>query len=213
MSTLAVVGPIGNELSAKRQENLYPISNYGKSKLEGEKLLWPYLKNKNIKILRAPAIYGKRDKDMRQYFDIVKKGIAPVVGNGKTKITLINVLELVKFIYRITVENEKRGIFYIYDNNIYSTKDIALISKEVINKKALLLNIPKFLVYIAALINEKVGRNYIFNREKYREMTTSWSYEGNDYNLIGEEPIIDLKKGLGLLFLKNNLPNKKKIIK
>jgi len=66
-----------------------------------------------------------------------------------------------------------------------------------INKKALKVKIPKFLVYIAAFINEKISKDYIFNRDKYMELTAeSWAYKKNDFFIINKNKPKSLKEGL-----------------
>jgi len=205
MSSLAVVGPKKKDNSVKnpnRKTDLNPITKYGKSKLLGEKIHWKYLnKNLNINILRAPSIYGKRDKEMKQFFDLIKKGVAPVIGRGNNKFTLINVTDLVKFIHEITINKNNNGIFYIYDDNIYTMNNFTKIAKKIINKKALKIKIPKFLVYIAAFINEKISKNYIFNRDKYMELTAaSWAYKKNDIFTINGDKPKSLKEGLKELY-------------
>lgn len=201
MSSLAVVGPKKKDNrieNPNRKSNLNPITKYGKSKLLGEKIHWKYLnKNLNINILRAPSIYGKRDKEMKQFFDLIKKGVAPIIGRGNNKFTIINVTDLVEFIYYITINRDTPGIFYIYDDNIYTMNTFTKKSKTIINKKALKVKIPKFLVYIAAFINEKISKDYIFNRDKYMELTAeSWAYKKNDFFIINKNKPKSLKEGL-----------------
>ncbi|TYB30649.1 MAG: NAD(P)-dependent oxidoreductase [Candidatus Mcinerneyibacterium aminivorans] len=184
MSSLAVAGPRQNENDIPtRTKDLNPLSKYGKSKLLGEKIHWDYLDDPslNINILRAPSIYGQRDKEMKQFFDMISKGIAPVIGLGKNKITLIHVKDLVNFIFNITTRANKSSINYIYDGNIYSQKKLAQIAKNAINDKALTVYIPPILAFLAAIINEKISDDYIFNREKYREMRRDWAYKENDF--------------------------------
>ncbi len=203
MSSLAVAGPKTQENETPtRTKNLNPISMYGKSKLLGEKIHWDYLNNSslNINILRAPSIYGKRDKEMKQFFDLIKKGFSLILGMGKNEVTLIHVKDLVKFIFEKTVHDNESSISYIYDNNLYTQKKLAHISKKALNNKAITLYIPPFIAKFAALINEKISDDYIFNREKYREMRSNWGYLGNDFDKIDDKIQYDLYKGLKQIY-------------
>jgi len=206
LSTLAVLGPkdFGNP-DPVRMTDMHPLSQYGASKLEGEQYHWPHLTDPscNIKIVRAPGIYGDGDKDVRQLFDMVKRGIMPVPLTGKGKATLLHVRDMVQFAYAITLHSSEKGIFHIYDGMVYSWNDIARIARKVINRFAVKVWLPKRLMYFAAFVNEKFAKNDIFNREKCREFTAlDWAYTPNDFNRIGSEPEWGLERGLRSLYSK-----------
>ncbi len=209
MSTLAVAGPrdYGYHDPA-RTDQLYPLTAYGRTKLEGEKLHWPYIfdDNLNISILRAPGIYGRWDTDIRQYFDIVTKGIAPVLGTGETKVTLINICDLVRFMHKITIDRENRGIFYVYDDRIYTMKDLGKIAKQILRPGALHIKIPPVLVRSAASLNQMLNANATFNREKCKEMLAEdWGYEPNDFYRSGDSIQFDLEQGIYHLYFSESM--------
>lgn len=206
LSSLAAVGPKDFGFHDPcRTTDLHPLSQYGASKLEGEKLHWSYLQNPAyaVKIVRAPGIYGDGDKDVRQLFDMVKKGIMPVPLTGKGKVTLLHVRDMVRFAYDITVHSDECGIMSIHDGNEYSWNDIAKIARKVINKFAMKVWIPKRLMYFAAFVNEKFAKNDIFNREKCLEFTAmDWAYTRNDFAKINTQPEWPLERGLRALYSK-----------
>jgi len=207
LSSLAAIGPKDFGFhNALRMDNLHPLSQYGASKLEGEKLHWPYLNDPTcaIKIVRAPGIYGDGDKDVRQLFDMVKKGFMPVPLTGKGRVTLLHVRDMVRFAYAITVHSDTVGIMSIYDGTVYAWNDIARIARHAINRFAMKVWLPKRLMYFAAFVNEKFAKNDIFNREKCREFTAlDWAYTPNDYEKIGGAPEWPLERGLQSLYTKS----------
>lgn len=206
LSSLAAIGPKDFGFSDPlRTVDLHPLSQYGASKLEGEKLHWPFLNDPTytIKIVRAPGIYGDGDKDVRQLFDMVKKGVMPVPLTGNGRVTLLHVRDMVRFAYDITLHSHECGIMSIHDGTEYSWNDIAKIARKTINRFAMKVWIPKRLMYFAAFVNEKFAKNDIFNREKCNEFTAmDWAYSHNDFSKIGIAPEWPLERGLRALYLK-----------
>ncbi|PSR05034.1 MAG: hypothetical protein BRD50_02125 [Bacteroidetes bacterium SW_11_45_7] len=205
MSTLAVVGPRDyGHTDPTRTDNLMPLTAYGRTKREGEQLHWPYVfeEELNIAIVRAPGIYGQWDREVRQYFDIVKNGITPIIGNGETKVTLINISDLVRFMERIIIDKKERGIFYVYDGRIYNMAELGTIARKILRPRSLKVQIPEFVLRSVAFLNEKVNRQSAFNKEKCKEMLSKdWAYEQNDFPKCGETIQFDLEQSIHALYV------------
>lgn len=203
-SSIAAVGPMdyGHD-DATRQHDLNPLSIYGHTKLAGEKELWPYFNDgkHNVSVVRAPIVFGPRETDVRQFFELVRKGIAPVLGKGTNEVTLIHVHDLVRFMHKLIQDDTHQGIFYTYSDELFNWNKLAEEIKTILNPKARTIHIPPFVMYAAAVLNEWVGNNPTLSREKYREgMAKSWAYEQNDFNLSGEKIIYSLRKGVEELY-------------
>lgn len=204
MSTLAVAGPKDfGQHDPVRAKHLHPLTAYGRTKLNGEQLHWPYIFDNqlNISVLRAPGIYGRWDQDIRQFFDLVKKGITPILGSGETRLTLINIHDLVRFMHKITISQEQRGIFYVYDGRHYQMKELGSIARQILRPGSVPLKIPAFMVRSAASVNQFVNPKAIFNKEKCKEiLAKDWAYEANDFSKSGEQITYHLENGIHDLF-------------
>lgn len=98
LSTLSAVGPssAGHHLSEESAPR--PLSAYGKSKLAAEAECKKYVGQ--FLIIRAPAVYGPRDRSFLPLFKLVKRGIAP----KRTRpfhITWIHVNDLARIIVHL----------------------------------------------------------------------------------------------------------------
>ena len=177
ISSQAAAGPSEGKNPKDEFAVSKPISMYGKSKLKAEKLV----RSKTSKmwtIIRPASVYGPGDKDFLQYFRLIKKHFAPLVGFGKKYISLIYVEELVDFIIK-TFDNEQafNEIFFASDGEVYTWEMFAESLSRAVNSFAVTIRIPEILLLPFALISEifSVGKYPTFNREKAREMMqTSW---------------------------------------
>ena len=76
VSSLAVVGPALPHNPAREDSPLHPISEYGKSKLAGEREVREHCRVP-FTILRPPAVYGPRDAAFLPMFRSVKRHLLP----------------------------------------------------------------------------------------------------------------------------------------
>ena len=63
-----------------------PVTHYGRSKLAGEKLVLGAKDRIPVTIIRPPAIYGPRDKEMFELFRAAKWGVVPTAGESRASI-------------------------------------------------------------------------------------------------------------------------------
>jgi len=174
-SSLSAAGPskIDNPVDENTPEN--PVSFYGKSKLQAEKIV----KNSGIEytIIRPPAVYGPGDKDIYIYFNLISKGIAPVLGSGKNQLSIVHVSDLVKGVYLVInkLENSINKIFYFSDGKIYNWLRLREYLKNIINPKFCIdIKVPLFLLKPFSLLGDitnKIKKSPTpLNSDKFIEM-------------------------------------------
>lgn len=174
LSTQAAAGPAAGLIPKTETCDCNPVSYYGKSKLEAEKVVREECPVPWV-IIRPPSVYGPYDKDFLQYFKLVKKHIAPIAGFKKKYFSLVYVEDLVRMII-LTSENERANneIFFAGDWNVYLLEDFISAIEEVMQKKAMTLHIPFFLSYILAAFNECMKyftkKQATINLQKVKEM-------------------------------------------
>ncbi|MCK4826243.1 NAD(P)-dependent oxidoreductase, partial [bacterium] len=105
LSTQAAAGP-ADGLSPKTETcSCNPVSYYGKSKLEAERVVHEECPVPWV-IIRPPSVYGPRDRDFLLYFKLVNKHLAPMAGSKKKYFSLVYVEDLVRMII-MAAENER----------------------------------------------------------------------------------------------------------
>jgi len=169
LSSLAAVGPSKNGTLLREDSPPSPVSNYGRSKLEGETAVLRYRDLMPVTILRPPAVYGPRDKDLLVFFKMIKKGIFP--NWGKCYYSLLYVDDLIQGIIASAENKKAEGkIYFLSDSKVYTDEEIAAEISSVLDVKVMRLRVPKFIMPLFAFLGEKISERGIINRDKIREL-------------------------------------------
>ncbi len=176
ISSQAAVGPGADERPTDETAPCRPVSYYGESKLEGERIVLNYISRLPITIIRPPAVYGPRDTDMLGFFKVAKSGFRISFGRGESFISLVQVKDLIDGVI-LAAENPKAAgqTYFIADDRVYSWREAFSIIAGALDKKTIPLKIPKSVVFILAFLAENfcllLGKTPAFNTQKAKEIT------------------------------------------
>lgn len=180
VSSLAAAGPSRNDSPVNEYSEPKPVSAYGKSKLKAEQIVLAYKDRIPLTIIRPPAVYGPRDRDMFTMFKLLKKGIFPCW--GKCFYSLVYVDDLVKAILLSAESKTSAGeTFYISDGKTYSNYEIGDSIASALSTKPIRLKIPGFLLPLLAGIGQMLSKqSNIINRDKVRELRyANWTCDSS----------------------------------
>lgn len=173
VSSQTVCGPAQSlDKPTDEYDECHPITSYGKSKREAEKIVISYMDKLPITIIRPPAVYGPRDEDILDVFKTVKSGLGTMVGLKPKYISLIHSTDLVRGIADAGVsENTIGKIYFVTSEEIYNWPQLIKIIKAALDKHFVInLRIPHFLVLTVAGISGFIGKFQknppVFNYEK-----------------------------------------------
>lgn len=153
VSSLTAAGPSHNGIPVMEDIECHPITTYGKSKLEEEKLAKAYMDKLPITICRAPAVYGERDTEIFIFFQTFNRGLMTMVGLSDKPLSLIHAADLVKGFYLAAMCDKSAGeIYFISSEEIYNWKEIGEVTSKILGRDAVKIKIPHFIVYIVAAI-------------------------------------------------------------
>jgi nucleoside-diphosphate-sugar epimerase len=99
VSSLAAAGPTtrGRQLVGGEPER--PVTHYGASKLAAEQAVRagpiPFT------IVRPPAVYGPRDRELLRVFRLAARGLGPVFGDGSQELSFVYVEDLARALITI----------------------------------------------------------------------------------------------------------------
>mgnify|MGYP001210757949 FL=1 len=151
VSSQTVAGPSTKNKPVDENNTPNPITTYGRSKFEEEKVVLSYKDKLPITICRAPAVYGERDTEIFIYFQTFSKGLTTTIGFNKKELSLIHAADLVEGFYlAATSEKAKGEIYFIGSEKYYTWQEINAITSRILNKKPLIIKVPHFLVYTIA---------------------------------------------------------------
>jgi len=176
VSSQAAVGPGKDFQPLDENAECQPITDYGRSKLEGEKEAISFKDKIPIIIIRPPAVYGPRDKDILFFFKMVSKGIIPLFGFKENYISLIYVKDLVRGIVLAAESQASSGkIYFVADEKYYSWSEAGRIIQKVLEVKAFKLRIPVSILFAFAFFSEIFahlkGKSALINLQKAKELT------------------------------------------
>ncbi|HQJ46954.1 MAG: nucleoside-diphosphate sugar epimerase [Ignavibacteriales bacterium UTCHB2] len=179
VSSQTVTGPSTKDKPVDENTVPVPITTYGKSKYEEEKLVLSYKDKLPITICRAPAVYGERDTEIFIYFQTFSKGITTTIGFKKKELSLIHAADLVEGFYLAAINEKAKGeIYFIGSEKFYTWQEINSITSKVLNKKALVIIVPHFLVFTIAAIAQffaMFSKNpATLNIEKAKDLTQQY---------------------------------------
>ena len=175
LSSLAAVGPSFDGKPVQESDVPHPITPYGKSKLRGEAEALKFKEVYPIVILRAPAVFGPRDKDFLQYFKWIKRGALPAIGSKQRYMSLCYVKDLIRAFYLCSQKELESGeIFNIGDQNPCSYDEFGELAGQAMGKKLKKVKIPIPIGYLVASIADIAGRinkkPSILNLGKFKQM-------------------------------------------
>lgn len=93
VSSLAAVGPSLDGAPVNEDTEPHPLTNYGKSKLEAERVVRSQCPGAII--VRPPVVYGPRDTDVFQLLKSISKGLVLEISGGERWFSAIYVEDLV----------------------------------------------------------------------------------------------------------------------
>ena len=181
------------------------LSYYAGSKLRGEKTLASHSDSMFWSVFRPPAIYGPGDREMLPLFQWMFRGIAPVIGSDKSRVSLLYVEDLAEAIVSWMHNCQNPHRFYeLHDEhpNGYSWQDIIDVVQHMRGKSVIRAKIPMPLLNMIAAVNLMAAK--IFNGSpmltpgKVKELThPNWVADNKQFNDdTGWFPRYSLEAGL-----------------
>ncbi len=202
VSSLAVCGPNPDNQPLTEEYIPKPMTTYARTKREAEKEVLKFSDILPVVIVRPPAIYGPRDAEILIYFKTFKGGLNSIIGFKDKYLSLIHVKDLVQGIYLAGIKETKSGdIFFITSDKPYNWDEVGTVTSKVMNKKAIKLRVPHFVVFTVGGIMEFVYKFTksvpTLNIEKCFDITRAGWFASNQKakDKLGFQPQFSLEEG------------------
>ncbi len=196
LSSLAAAGPSTNGALIHEGIDARPVSVYGTTKYEGEKIALSIKGEVPVTIIRPPAVYGPRDRDLLVFFKMVKAGIVPYW--GRSFYSFVYVDDLVSAIVLSALKPEGEGqVFFVSDGMVYSTDQVIDALAGALGRRPLRLRIPKWALPFFARVSRVAGGAAIINSDKIREIQYDhWTCDSGKANsLLAFTPKVRMTEG------------------
>ncbi|NQU04833.1 MAG: NAD-dependent epimerase/dehydratase family protein [Calditrichaeota bacterium] len=202
-SSLAASGPSKPGYRRKWDDKPEPVTNYGKSKLAGEKTLVDNAGDMWFTIVRPPAVYGPWDAAFLMLVRWVKYSWKLRLGDGSMPFSIIHGSDLARAMTLAFEADQPSGkIWYATDGADHDLQELLSIIEEVMLKQARWLSIPVVLAPLIAHLIEifaKVrGGSALLSRDKLIELTQpAWTCDDQPLrDVTGYQESYSLAEGM-----------------
>ncbi len=189
VSSLAAAGP--HESEAVESGACFPVSHYGRTKLEAEQALGHMADRLPITIVRPPCVFGPGDRNLLSLYQTVRRGWN-LVASRQARFSFLHVEDLVSGLLlaadsgtRLTSgdDPDRRGLYYLTDPTPVTFVVLAEMIADTMHCKVRHVRIPGPLLWIVGALGESVlrltGRKTFLNLDKVREaFGGSWYCSG-----------------------------------
>lgn len=204
VSSLAASG-FAPDKAHPRKETMRPapVSDYGRTKLEGEKVVKKLRKDIKWTIIRPPIVYGKNDSGVSKIAAWVKRGFM-VNTSGDGYFSFVYVGDLVEALWQAYGRTDTdREIYFVSEPEVYSWDYfITQMAKAMHTRKPFMPKAPVWLMRTAAWIYEGCAKisstQPALNYDKVAEAVIPghWICSGEKWRNLTGQAFTPLEKGL-----------------
>lgn len=175
VSTLAAIGPSRDGTPVDEDSPPRPLTHYGKSKLEAERLVRALAPD--AVIVRPAVVYGPRDTDVFQMLRSISQGWMMEIGGGERWFSAIYAGDLVEGLLAATRGMPGRAYFLAHPQPV-SWSELGAAAARIMAHRPRVVRVPPLVAYAVGLgaeawshITRKPG---IISREKVAEARCRW---------------------------------------
>ncbi len=159
VSSQAAAGPSPGPEGIDETHPSSPVSAYGESKLAAERCL-AEASAMEVVIVRPSTVYGPRDPETLNFFNLVKKlRIRPLLSGGRTLVSMIEVRDLVRGIALAgEIPEAAGGTYFLSGPEPYSIGEVMNEIASVLDKATVGLPISQLLLSAGAEFSQFVAQ-------------------------------------------------------
>ena len=172
VSSLAAMGPGADGRPVNEDTPPHPVSSYGKSKLQGEKIARSFVPD--AVIVRPPVVYGPRDTDVFQILKAVSRGLLLEIAGGERWFSAIYVEDLAEGLCAAARAPQAAGkAYFLAHRDPVTWRQLGDTAARIMGRRPRTLRIPISAANSIAFLSEiwsLLSRNpAIISREKVAE--------------------------------------------
>jgi nucleoside-diphosphate-sugar epimerase len=201
ISSLAAAGPGSPAHPRSEGDPPAPITMYGRSKLESERLVTG-MTGLSWTILRPGLVYGPWDRALLPLFRIARGGILPLVGRRDAAFTFVHVSDVVRAIEAALLGRGEREIVFVGHPQPVTARQLLEGIRTAVRRPAVVIPVPMGVTWALSLVGEAIGaaigRPLLLDRRRYAELSVEGFVCRVDRlrERLGVSPQVDLRDGL-----------------
>ena len=201
ISSLAAAGPAPPSDPRREDDPPRPITAYGRSKLESERVV-AAVNGLRWTILRPGVVYGPGDRAMLPLFRFARSGLLPLVGRATAAYTVIHVSDAVRAIDAAIDRDADGETLFVGHWQPVTAREILESIRAAVGGRAVIMPIPPAIARVAAAVGDLAGSMrgtpLPLNRRRWAEMTADGFVCRVDRlrDRLGVVAEVDLREGL-----------------
>jgi nucleoside-diphosphate-sugar epimerase len=203
ISSLAAWGPSIAGRPVLEGQGKCPVSNYGRSKLAGQRIAEAHMDRLPIVILVPPAVYGPNDRAFLRLFACVKRGFALTIGREERWASMIYAKDLARAVL-VCLESEKAiGKEYLLeDGHPHMWREVTSAIGQSMHKSPVRIRIPLIVVKMAGVVigcaARWTGKPALLDSDRLKDfLQSSWTCSSARIHAeLGFAPQYTLEQGV-----------------
>jgi nucleoside-diphosphate-sugar epimerase len=172
VSSLAAMGPATGGAPLAEDAEAHPLTHYGKSKLDAERVVRDLAPD--AVIVRPPVVYGPRDTDVFQLLKSISKGRVLEIAGGERWFSAIYVKDLVEgLLAALTAPRAAGRTYFLAHPRPVSWRQLGAAAARIMARTPRVVTVPFAVAYAVGACGELWGRLSgkpgIVSREKIAE--------------------------------------------
>ena len=203
VSSLAVAGPTTAGHPIDEQRPPQPVTDYGQSKLAAEVLVKAMPASLPWTIVRPPVVYGEWDRGTLKIFQLARRGVVPVFGDGSQQLSVIHAADLARALIAAATAPAAVGRIYFAAHPVMTTsRELVLAVGRALGKTPRVVPIPPLvargILWTVGTIAYIAGRATLLSADKGNEyLAPAWTCRSDALSRdAGWHADIDLDAGL-----------------
>lgn len=173
VSSLAAAGPASASAPIRETDPPRPITPYGRSKLDSERIVTGMAGLPSI-ILRPGVVYGPTDKAVFPLFKAARRGLLPLVGREGAAYAFVHVDDVVRTIVAAVEKTGVSGPVFVAHPVPVTATDLMEAIQAAVGRRGRVVRVPMPLLRALALAGDVAGRvldtPMTLNSWRYAEM-------------------------------------------
>jgi nucleoside-diphosphate-sugar epimerase len=200
VSSLAAAGPTLPGAPVDETRPPSPVTPYGQSKLAAEVLVramaFPWT------IVRPPAVYGERDREMLKLFKLTRRGLGPVFGDGSQELSVIYAGDLASALVATVAPAAANRVYYAAHPALTTSRGLVRAIGRAVGREPRILPLPaplvRGLLWTIGSVAHLAGRATLLSSDKAAEfLAPAWTCRPDALMRdTGWRPDTDLETGL-----------------
>ena len=181
ISSLAALGPSVAGRPVQEGEARHPVSNYGSSKLAGQRIAEAHMDRLPVVILIPPAVYGPFDRAFLGLFTCAKRGLAPAIGREERWVSLIYAKDLARAVLACLESEKAAGNAYLLeDGHPHAWREVTAAIGQSMHTSPMRVGIPRMVAKLAATVigcaARCTGKPALFDSDRLKDfLQPSWT--------------------------------------